>query len=77
MDKVVLWGGANGSESGVSSFVKDLAGTVPPVLQMLRDIGGVRVNDRIVSLDSDDAAQVSAPVPAPIEVELADSGKKR
>ena len=61
LDKVVVWGGAgaNGAEAkdgvGVGAFVRDLAGTVPPVLQMLRDIGGVRVSDRFVTLEEDAA----------------------
>jgi flotillin len=72
LDKVVIWGGAgaNGAGAndgvGVSAFVRDLAGTVPPVLQMLRDIGGVRVSDRLVSLEEDavSAAGGAAPKPA-------------
>jgi flotillin len=54
-DKVVVWGGGNGngSDVGVSSFVRDLAGTVPPVLQMMRDIGGVKIGDRFITLDDD------------------------
>jgi flotillin len=69
LDKVVVWGGAGASGAdgrdgvGVSAFVRDLAGTVPPVLQMLRDIGGVRVSDRVVSLE-DDAESAAAASPA-------------
>lgn len=81
MDKVVVWGGggANGSGDavGVGSFVRDLAGSVPPVLQMLRDIGGVRVNDRFVSLEEDVIAAAAGTPPKPpasdvTTVELAD-----
>ncbi|HEX6309506.1 MAG TPA: SPFH domain-containing protein [Longimicrobiales bacterium] len=64
MDKVVVWGGAggeNGKDVGVGAFVRDLAGTVPPVLQMLRDIGGVRVSDRLVALEDDALASAAAP----------------
>jgi flotillin len=57
LDKVVVWGGGSGTggsgDVGVGAFVRDLAGTVPPVLQMLRDIGGVRVSDRYVALEED------------------------
>jgi flotillin len=63
LDKVVVWGGGTpggtGSDVGVGAFVRDLAGTVPPVLQMLRDIGGVRVSDRYVALEEDAIASAA------------------
>ena len=68
LDKVVVWGGANGKQQdgiGVSSFVRDLAGTVPPVLQMLRDIGGVRVSDRYLSMEEDVVEAASGTAVAP------------
>jgi flotillin len=79
LDKVVIWGGGGnaGSDStGVSNFVRDLAGTVPPVLQMLRDIGGIRVNDRFITMEEDTIAGIATPAaaaaPAVQTVELAD-----
>jgi len=64
LDKVVVWGGGNGPNGsdgiGVGAFVKDLAGTVPPVLQMLRDIGGVKVSDRYLSMEEDAVNAVAA-----------------
>lgn len=72
LDKVVVWGGANGGAGGgakdglgVSALVRDLAGTVPPVLQMLRDIGGVRLSDRLVSLEEDAIDRVADPKAEP------------
>jgi flotillin len=59
LDKVVVWGGGGGNgahgngDSGIGSFVRDLAGTVPPVLQMLKDIGGVRISDRYITMEDD------------------------
>ncbi|HUF50782.1 MAG TPA: SPFH domain-containing protein [Longimicrobiales bacterium] len=57
LDKVVVWGGGNGTGGsdgvGVGAFVRDLAGSVPPVMQMLRDIGGVRISDRFVTMEED------------------------
>jgi flotillin len=86
MDKVVVWGGGAGNggsnDVGVGAFVRDLAGTVPPVLQMLRDIGGVRVNDRFLSLEEDAiAAAAGVDVAKPSSdgvttVELADPRKR-
>jgi len=69
LDKVVVWGGAgaNGGKNGdvgVGAFVRDLAGAVPPVLQMLRDIGGVRVSDRFVTMEEDALAVATGAAPA-------------
>lgn len=46
-DKVVLWGGAggNGAGAGVSNFITDLMGSLPPALHTMLDIGGVRIGD--------------------------------
>lgn len=47
-DKVVVWdgagGGANGDgKSSTARFVQSLGGVIPPVLQIMRDIGGVEM----------------------------------
>jgi flotillin len=55
-DKVVMWGGAgpNGSASGVTNFVTDLMGTLPPALHTMLNIGGVSVADGMFKVHSDD-----------------------
>jgi flotillin len=59
-DKVVLWGGAGGNgangggaASGVSSFVTDLMGTLPPALHTMMDIGGVKVADNLFKIEQE------------------------
>jgi flotillin len=46
-DKIVVWDGAGaggpGGGSATASFLKNLAGSLPPMLQMMRDIGGVKM----------------------------------
>jgi flotillin len=46
-DKIVVWdgaaGGGPGGGSATASFLKNLAGSLPPMLQMMRDIGGVKM----------------------------------
>jgi flotillin len=46
-DKVVVWDpGANGNgKSATAGFLQGLAGSLPPMLQMMRDIGGVQMPD--------------------------------
>jgi len=46
-DKIVVWDGAGsagpGGTSATAGFLKNLAGSLPPMLQMMRDIGGVKM----------------------------------
>ncbi len=46
-DKVVVWdGGGNGEPGGTSAtsgFLRNLAGSLPPMLQIMKDIGGVEM----------------------------------
>ncbi|HPF14159.1 MAG: flotillin family protein [Planctomycetes bacterium] len=48
-DKIVVWDGAQGGDgtggTGTSRFLRGLAGSLPPALQMMRDIGGVEMPD--------------------------------
>jgi flotillin len=50
-DKVVVWenGGQNGRTS-TSNFLSGLAGSLPPMLQVLKDIGGVELPESLVNL---------------------------
>lgn len=52
-DKVVVWenGGANGNgQSNTSHFLQSMAHTLPPVLQIMKDIGGVDVPEYFARL---------------------------
>ena len=48
-DKVVVWenGGQNGT-TNTASFLHGMARTMPPMMQVLRDIGGVEIPDSLV-----------------------------
>jgi len=58
-DKVVVWeGGGNGSgdgqgRSGVSNFLQSMSRTLPPMMQVMKDIGGVEVPEYFVKLSED------------------------
>jgi flotillin len=59
-DKIVVWdGGANGSQDGAAgkgataSFLSSLAGSLPPMLHMMRDIGGVKMPEYFGKLAAD------------------------
>jgi len=52
-DKVIVWegGGANGNgTSNTAHFLQNLARTMPPMMQILKDIGGVELPDFIAKL---------------------------
>jgi flotillin len=47
-DKVVVWeGGANGSGGNTASFLHSLARTMPPMMQVLKDVGGVELPETL------------------------------
>jgi flotillin len=65
-DKIVVW--ENGGKDGRSStadFLTSMAKTMPPMLQVMKDIGGVQLPESLVSLtgssDSPTQAQTAAP----------------
>jgi len=60
-DKVVVWDGANGGKDGegssTSRFIQSLAGSLPPTLQMMRDIGGVEMPEYLGKLVAEEAPE--------------------
>ena len=42
-DKVVVWDGGAGGGNGAANFVKGLGGMLPPMMNMMKDIGGVEM----------------------------------
>ena len=56
-DKVVVWenGGANGTgTNNTAHFLQGMARAMPPMMQILKDIGGVEIPDYIAKLTPDD-----------------------
>ena len=59
-DKVVVWEGGNNSDrSSTANFLQNMARTMPPMMQVLRDIGGVEFSDSLIKFDSDGVANPS------------------
>jgi flotillin len=50
-DKIVVWenGGSNG-RSSTADFLHKMSGTLPPMLQVMRDIGGVEIPEALARL---------------------------
>jgi flotillin len=55
-DKIVVWenGGSNG-RSSTADFLHKMAGTLPPMLQVMRDIGGVDIPESLARLVGQEA----------------------
>ncbi len=50
-DKVIVWeNGGSGGKSNTASFLHNMASTMPPMMQVLRDIGGVELPEALIKL---------------------------
>jgi len=56
-DKVIVWenGGQNG-KSSTASFLQNVAGSLPPMMNVLKDIGGVEFPESLIKLGGDAAS---------------------
>ena len=57
-DKVVVWenGGTNG-RTNTANFLSGMANTLPPMMQVMRDIGGVELPESLVKVATDASAE--------------------
>jgi len=61
-DKIVVWenGGSNG-RSNTADFLHKMAGTLPPMMQVMRDIGGVEIPETLAKLAGNEDETTPAP----------------
>jgi flotillin len=66
-DKVVVWDGGAGSDGtgGASGFLRGLGGSIPPLLQIMKDIGGVEMPEYLGKLTVDEPTKSTRPQGAP------------
>ena len=64
-DKVVVWdGGQNGEGgNGASNFLRGLGSSLPPMLQIMKDVGGVEMPEYFGRILGDEATKVLTPEP--------------
>jgi len=64
-DKVVVWeGGGQHGRSSTADFLTSMAKTMPPMMQVMRDIGGIELPESLVKLGADEqngAAAATSP----------------
>jgi flotillin len=70
-DKIVVWenGGQNGT-TNTASFLHGMSRTLPPMMQVLRDIGGVEIPDSLVKFAQNEpvtTAPTNGAAPGPID----------
>jgi flotillin len=64
-DKVIVWeNGANGNgQSATSNFLQSMSRSLPPMLQVMRDIGGIEVPEYLAKLTPENGEPKHASVP--------------
>jgi len=68
-DKVVVWeGGGQNGRSSTADFLSGMAKTMPPMMQVMRDIGGIELPEALVKLGSDTPAAATASSNGPAAV---------
>src|SRR5687768_3350626 len=66
-DKIVVWeGGGGNGRSSTADFLSGMARSLPPMMQVMRDIGGVELPESLVKLGTD--------TPAPTDVAVSRNG---
>ena len=67
-DKVVVWeGGGKDGHSATAKWLQDMARTLPPMMQVMKDIGGVEIPDTLARFSSLDTGLKNGNGPLPAE----------
>ncbi len=79
-DKIVVWeNGGNNGTSNTASFLQSMARTLPPMMQVMKDIGGIEIPDSLAKLQGVDGQENNKPQTADIKPQtddIADSQPK-
>ncbi|MGE0440632.1 MAG: flotillin family protein [Gemmatimonadales bacterium] len=74
-DKVVVWEGAG--TAGASNFLKSMANTLPPMMQVMRDIGGVELPSFLGKVAPEEPGATTVAVSEPVAEPDAPAARKR
>ncbi len=76
-DKVVVWDhGDKDSKGSTAGFLSSMANTLPPMLQVMKDIGGVELPESLVKLTGDGSDDWAKSAAAPRKVKPAEEAAK-
>ncbi len=72
-DKVVVWenGGQNGT-SNTANFLQNMARTLPPMMQVMKDIGGIEMPESLAKLQGADDQENHRPAPVTPPTDIAE-----
>jgi len=75
-DKIVVWenGGHNG-RTNTADFISGMAKTLPPMMQVMKDIGGIELPESLIRFTEDAAAENGKPTPEAVAVAPSSSKK--
>ena len=69
-DKVVVWeGGEKNGTSSTANWLHNMARTLPPMMQVMKDIGGVDIPDTLSTLSGSPDSEKEAPAATPTATE--------
>jgi flotillin len=81
-DKVVVWDGTGGNgatqgNGGAARFVKDLAGVFPPVMEVMKQIGGIELPESVMrfAVDGDGSTDSRKKIPTPVSAVVDSAGE--
>jgi flotillin len=69
-DKVVVWEGGDKNTTATANFLHNMARTMPPMMQVMRDIGGVELPEALLKFTGETQADSHSPrstTPPPID----------
>jgi len=68
-DKIVVWegGGQNGDGTNVSNFLQGMSKTLPPMMQVMKDIGGVELPETFIRMTGDETDSSNHDTIAPVQ----------
>ena len=60
-DKIVVWeGGGKSGRTNTADFISGLAKTLPPMMQVMKDIGGIELPESLIRLTAIRRPQMTA-----------------
>jgi flotillin len=63
-DKIVVWDGGQSGDSGTSAtaqWLHNMAKTLPPMMQVMKEIGGVDIPETLTTFTATDVPKADAP----------------
>ena len=62
-DKVIVWeGGGKDGQTATTNFLQNMARTLPPMMQVLKDVGGIELPESLVKMTGGETSATTTPV---------------